>query len=58
MKHIIEFESGLFNSSDIKPHFINDRCFGEDLVSWLIKKFPDSPFVFDDPFQEDWVGQL
>lgn len=54
MKHLINFETDLFNSTESKPHFINDRCFGEDLIAWLIANFSDHTFVLDEPFQEDW----
>ena len=54
MKHLIYFETDLFNSTESKPHFINDRCFGEDLITWIIARFSDKAFVLDEPFQEDW----
>jgi len=54
MKWVIEFTTGRFNSAEIKPHFINDRCFGEDLIAWLIREFDDASFTLEEPFQEDW----
>lgn len=54
MKHYISFESDLFNSTESKPNFINDRCFGEDLIAWMIANFSDNDFILDEPFQEDW----
>lgn len=47
-------KTDLFNSTESKPHFINDRCFGEDLLAWIVAGFPIANFVFDEPFQEDW----
>ena len=54
MKWMIEFTTEMFNSTETKPHFINDRCFGEDLIEWLIKHFDDPSFTLEKPFQEDW----
>ena len=54
MKLILNFTTDLFNSTESKSHFINDRCFGEDLVVWLVERTKSSGFRMDDPFQEDW----
>jgi len=54
MKWMIEFTTDMFSSSEVKPHFINDRCFGEDMIGWLIKQFDDPSFALEEPFQEDW----
>ena len=35
MKRHVTFRSAQFESKTPKPHFINDRCFGEDLAQWL-----------------------
>lgn len=51
---MIEFTTDLFNSTELRPNFINDRCFGEDLIGWLVGKFDDPIFELDAPFQEDW----
>jgi hypothetical protein len=31
----ILFETDRFNVSEVKRHFINPCCFGEDLAGWL-----------------------
>lgn len=54
MKKNISFITDLFESKEVKPHFINNRCFGEDLAQWLIDKSMTSEFQFGEPFQEDW----
>ncbi len=54
MKHVIWLKTDLFNSTESKAHFINERCFGEDLIAWIIDNFPAGDFVLDEPFQEDW----
>ena len=51
---MIECTTDLFNSSEPKPHFINDRCFGEDFVGWIVEGFKSSTFRLEEPFQEDW----
>ena len=54
MKLILNFNTDLFNSTESKSHFINDRYFGEDLARWLAERMENSGFEIDDPFQEDW----
>lgn len=54
MKWMIEFTTDMFNSTEVGQHFINERCFGEDLIHWLIKQFDDPSFTLEEPFQEDW----
>ena len=53
MKWMIECTTDLFNSTDSKPHFINERCFGEDFVGWLVEKLNVPNFKPEEPFQED-----
>jgi len=54
VKWMIEFTTDLFNSTEPKPHFINERCFGEDAIAWVVERSQDSTFKFGEPFQEDW----
>jgi hypothetical protein len=54
MNKEISFRSNLFESKKIEPHFINDRCFGEDLANWLIHKLNENHFSLSKPYQEDW----
>jgi hypothetical protein len=54
----VTFQTSRFNQTEVKPHFINDICFGEDCAAWLIERlrrdgFPDLP----DAWQEDWGWQ-
>lgn len=53
----IRIETDLFEHRDVKPHFINPCCFGEDFAVWLTNEL--SPlaaegFDFSEPIQEDW----
>jgi len=43
-----------FNLSEVKPHFINDICFGEDLAAWLVGELEKEGIPVDPPGQEDW----
>lgn len=43
-----------FNLSEVKPHFINDCCFGEDMAAWLAEELAKDGFFTDPPEQEDW----
>ena len=54
MKWMIEFTTDMFNSTDVGRHFINERCFGEDLIRWLIQQLNDPSLTLEEPFQEDW----
>ena len=54
MNREVSFCSSLFENKEVKPHFINDRCFGEDLAKWLIDKLAGNEFSFNEPYQEDW----
>jgi len=50
-------ETDLFEHREVKPHFINPCCFGEDFADWLrdqLSPLTDSGFVFSVPIQEDY----
>ena len=43
-----------FNSTEALPHFINERCFGEDFALWLAFALRNGGYSVSDPIQEDW----
>ena len=50
-------ETDIFNHREVKPHFINPCCFGEDFATWLMAKISflaKSGFVFSEIIQEDY----
>jgi hypothetical protein len=50
-------ETDLFEHKEVKPHFINPCCFGEDFAAWLKKELAPltaSGFEFSEPIQEDY----
>jgi hypothetical protein len=56
------FRSTLFENKEPKPHFINPRCFGDDLALWLLERLRENKWSFSEPIQEDygwgfWVEQ-
>jgi hypothetical protein len=56
-QHSITIETDLFEHREVKPHFINPCCFGEDFASWLkqeISRSTASDFQLSDPIQEDY----
>jgi hypothetical protein len=54
-EEIATIETDLFEHREVKPHFINDCCFGEDFAAWLRQRIADvSGFEFSDPIQEDY----
>jgi hypothetical protein len=60
---IATVETDLFEHREVKPHFINDCCFGEDFAEWLRQRLANGHGVeSSDPIQEDygwglWVTQ-
>ncbi|HWI59898.1 MAG TPA: hypothetical protein VNZ22_21895 [Bacillota bacterium] len=52
---IATVETDLFNHREVKPHFINECCFGEDFAAWLRDRVSDlAGFGFSEPIQEDY----
>src|ERR1700741_3571015 len=57
MKGRIIIETDLFEPREVKPHFINPCCFGEDFAAWLkqeLSRFPELRVELSDPIQEDY----
>jgi hypothetical protein len=55
------FRSSSFNTSEVRPYFVNDCCFGDDLARWLIGRLREAGVGTDDePGQEDfgWYFQF
>ena len=53
----ITIETDLFEHREIKPHFINACCFGEDFAGWLrgsLLPLTAEGFHFENPIQEDY----
>ena len=50
-------ETDLFEHREVKPHFINPCCFGEDFAKWLRQQVTDlgaAGFELSEPIQEDY----
>ena len=41
MHHAFRFAASRLNSSERKSYFVNDRCFGDDVVAWLRAGLPE-----------------
>jgi len=57
MDDSIRVVTDLFEHRDVKPHFINPCCFGEDFANWLkqgLTRFSDLQFDLSEPSQEDY----
>lgn len=57
MNESITVETDLFEHREVKPHFINPCCFGEDFAAWLkqeFSRFPDLGIELSEPLQEDY----
>ena len=53
----IAIETDLFEHRNVKPHFINPCCFGEDFALWLKRELAPltkDGFSFSEPIQEDY----
>jgi hypothetical protein len=53
----VTVETDLFDHREIKPHFINPNCFGEDFAVWLRAQLADlagAGFELSTPSQEDY----
>ena len=53
----ITVETDLFEHREVKPHFINPCCFGEDFAVWLkqeLEQLSDLQFQLSGPIQEDY----
>lgn len=57
MDFIITVETEKFEHREVKPHFINPCCFGEDFALWLRKQISsvsEASYTFSEPIQEDY----
>jgi hypothetical protein len=57
MDEPLTVETDLFEHREVKPHFINRCCFGEDFAAWLKQQIVDlskDGFEFSEPIQEDY----
>jgi hypothetical protein len=57
MDVLITVETDMFEHREVKPHFINPCCFGEDFATWLkqqLSPLTDSRFILSEPIQEDY----
>jgi hypothetical protein len=57
MDDAITIETDMFEHREVKPHFINSCCFGEDFAAWLkreLSPLTDDGFSFSEPIQEDY----
>ena len=53
----ISIETDLFEHREVKSHFINPCCFGEDFAGWLLGQLADlrgAGFTLSEPIQEDY----
>jgi hypothetical protein len=58
MRSHVTFTTRRFNQTEVKPHFINDCCFGEDCLAWLIAELRVRGWTdLTKAWQEDWGWQ-
>jgi hypothetical protein len=53
----VTVQTDLFEHREVKPHFINPCCFGEDFARWLRHELADlaaTGFELSEPIQEDY----
>lgn len=57
MRDAITIETDMFEHREVKRHFINPCCFGEDFAAWLkgeLSALGAQGFAFSDSIQEDY----
>jgi hypothetical protein len=57
MNELIVIETDLFEHREVKPHFINPCCFGEDFAFWLrqeLSHYAELCVQLSEPIQEDY----
>ena len=55
VRTLVIFRSASFNTTERKPYFINDCCFGDDAARWIAARLRSLGFETDDePGQEDF----
>ena len=57
MNVLITVETDMFEHREVKPHFINPCCFGEDFAAWLkqqLSPLTSIGFILSEPIQEDY----
>jgi len=58
MRSHVTFTTRRFNQTEVHPHFINDCCFGEDCIAWLVAELRARGWSdLTEPWQEDWGWQ-
>ena len=58
MANTVRFQAPLFNSTEVKPYFINPCCFGDDVGSWIKPQLQRVGYEVEGPDQEDWGWYL
>jgi hypothetical protein len=44
----------MFARTTPRPHFIHERCFGEDFAAWLVERLRRRELTPSEPVQKDW----
>lgn len=58
MRSHVTFKTQRFNQTEVHPHFINECCFGEDCIAWLIAELRARGWEdLTHAWQEDWGWQ-
>ena len=59
MRTLVTFQSSAFNTTDRRPYFINEGCYGDDLARWLISQLQAKGITTEsEPGQEDFGWYL
>jgi len=51
---VVTFQSNAFNSTVVRPYFLNPLCFGDDLAQHLVCELEKKRYSTDTPAQEDF----
>ncbi len=58
MRTHVTFRTNRFNKTEVRAHFINPNCFGDDCGAWLVGGLREHGWGdMSEPWQEDWGWQ-
>ena len=58
MRTLVTFHSDLFNTQEVKEHFLNPCCFGDDAANWIADRLRRAGTAVDEIEQEDFGWYL
>lgn len=54
----LSFETDKFNRTEVREHYLNPSCFGDDLAEWLSQQLIKNQVDVQRVHQEDWGWEV